>query len=348
METTRREFVAGGAASLVPSGGGWSDSIGETQDSVDRSAIQFLQEDFEGVQDGGYPDGWTAVANQEQEVIETDNAAEGSRCLVLQGEDRGCWEALADAPTRIPTDTPVRIGAWIGPVDDGTTGCHDHHASLSLRTATGAWDAGNGITLIKFQTDGAIQASDGTSLGTYEWGVWTRVEIEYERRDNSVIQTYWIDGAERGRIERPVRSYEDEFEYLRLGSGEYVVYYDAVVIESSDGTGAGDTGRTPTPTDPADGAGGGERGDTVTQSEGVGTGTGGYGGTSILDRIVDLVQTIIELGVLGAVGLLGYYFLVGIYQGWQSGGAGKQETSIDGGENEGVQYNEHGELIEED
>jgi hypothetical protein len=304
-------------------------------DVADRSAETLLSNGFESVPVGGYPDTWTAVGNSQQRVVEDENAASGSRCLRLEGEPRGCWEALADAPVRIPNDTPVRIAAWVGPVEEGTEGCHDHHAGFTLRTETGSWDAGAGVQLLSFQTDGRILASDGSQLGRYEWNEWTRIEVRYEREDDTVTQTYWVDGEQRGSVTRPVAAHEDDLSYLRLGSGEYVVYYDDVIVETVPAVGA-EGGATASPT-------------PVNEE----TASGASGGSSLVDAIAGVVQFVVGLAGLGFMLLLGIGVAAGIYDSLTSGGGdGKDGGADDGptshGENDGVRYNEHGELIRED
>lgn len=330
--STRREFISGGAGGLAF----WSGSeFGlRTQREVfsEGSGETLLATGFESISSGGYPDGWTPVGNTQQEVVDSDSAAKGDHCLRLKGEPRGCWEALADAPVRIPNDTPVRIAAWIGPVDDGSEGCHDHHAGFTLRTATGRWNAGNGVQLLSFQTDGRIVASDGTPIGRYEWNEWTRVEVLYERNGDSVTQSYRIDGEQRESITRSAADHEDELSYLRLSSGEYLVYYDDVLVE----------------TDPIDSAGGAAAQTSTSVTEPAATGESG--GVPIVDLIVDLVEFVVGLIVLGFSLLMGVGFLVGVYEEFTSGSDSSKsdEAQTTPGENDGVQYNEHGELIRED
>lgn len=325
--STRREFIAGGASGLAL--GAVSGFGPDAQ--TDHAPERLLSTGFESVSPGSYPDAWTAVGNEQQEVVESDSAAKGEHCLRLEGEPRGCWEALADAPVRIPSDTPVTIAAWIGPVDEGSEGCHDHHAGFTLRTATDSWNAGNGVQLLSFQTDGRIIASDGTTVGRYDWNEWTRVEVRYERDEDTVRQTYTIDGEQRGSITRPVADHEDDLSYLRLSSGEYPVYYDDVLVKTDPVIGGNDVAAQPST--------------SVNEAA-----TSESGGVPIVDLIVDIVEFVVGLVVLGFSLLLGAGFVVGVYQELTSGGDSSKngEDPTAPGENDGVEYNEHGELIRED
>lgn len=203
--------------------------------------VTLLDQDFESVPLGEYPNRWARNGNREQEVV-GDPASQGTRSLSMKGEPGGCWEAIADAPMDLPDHGRVSIEARVYPTNEGEQGCHDTNAELALRTANNDWGAGKGSRLLGFHPGGGLTGHGGTDLGGYDLGTWNHVRILYDHRGSAVSLTYFVDGQERGSTTRPAADHEAQFDYLRLTSGEFTVYYDAVSATQEE------TYASPTPT----------------------------------------------------------------------------------------------------
>ncbi len=234
-DMTRRNVIRG-AAGLGGVAAGTSVARGD--DSVEEV---LFHETFDGP-DGSWPSEWTPIGNRNQEIVHNG----GQQVYQMSGEPGGCWQALADKDIPIPEDGAIRLSMRVLPTDDGRTGCHDHRTTVSLRTATGTWDAGSSVRLLRLYPGGfasgpVAEGRGGVELGEYSVGEWNDITVTYEREGDDVTQRYWIDGDHRETITREVSDHEDDLSYLRIGSGDFTVLWDEVLIERIDPASATET-----------------------------------------------------------------------------------------------------------
>jgi len=196
-----------------------------------RTQETLLDEGFESYSTGSYPSDWSKEGNSNQQVVD-GTAAEGEKSLRIEGSSGGCWEALADAPISLPSSGTVTFSGSVKPTSNGEVGCHDgKRGAVKLRTETGSWSAGKGTRLLYFHTDGTVHGVNG-EYGSYDIDEWNSFEVTYERTDTEVTVSYTINGEPRGSATRAVAGFEDDLSYLRLGSGEFTVFYDDLTAET--------------------------------------------------------------------------------------------------------------------
>ncbi|MCT9097413.1 hypothetical protein [Haloarchaeobius sp. HME9146] len=194
-----------------------------------------LEQDFEDIGTGGYPADWSKQGNHDQRV--TDQfAGEGQKSLMMSGSPGGCWEALADVPADVPAEGQTVISGMIRPTTSGRVGCHDSKGQLQFRTRTGWWGAGSGIRLFRFYKNGEVQTR-GERVTEYTENEWHDFEVVYERTkpdgggNGTITQTVTVDGDSH-TVEYDAPGHADDFSYVRLGSGDFDVYFDDITIET--------------------------------------------------------------------------------------------------------------------
>ncbi|GAA0203848.1 PKD domain-containing protein [Halobaculum roseum] len=226
----RRTFLGLGAAASIAVGG----------TTVGRASFSGLDQDFESVSVGGYPDGWRKDGATDQSVV-SERSHGGSRSLRIKGGHGGCWEAIANAPIGgHPGETAVRFSGAILPGAAGSFGCHDkYYARLKLRTDAGSgWSDGSSRSILTMHRDGTLYAPGNVAVGTFSPGEWVGYDItyRYDGGADEVTLEYEIDGgSSRGTTTVDAASWETDISYLTLNSGDFTAYWDSVVAKTVGG-----------------------------------------------------------------------------------------------------------------
>ncbi len=221
---SRRQFIGGalGTVGIVKGGAG--------RIQADDGLVlgdRLLRAGFESGEPSWYP-----VGNQNQEIVELEGPDGENHALALAGAPGGCWEALADIEVPLSAAQSYYLSGWVSPTTDGEKGCHDHRAKVALRTATGSWDAGSGISLCEFGTNGTFYGTGGEALSEYVVNKWHRVEIVVDgtASGEEIVHEYYLNDTYVGSVSRAQREYETDLQYLRLASGEFETLYDGIEL----------------------------------------------------------------------------------------------------------------------
>lgn len=197
---------------------------------------ELLQQDFDGLDPGSYPDEWVKDGSSEQEVTRSE-AYSGSQSLQLVGRPGGCWEAIANAPTgRLPPDRTVHISGAVKPGVRGEVGCHEKYGRLNLRTEVGSWSKGDKRSLLLFNLDGTI-TGHGETVGEFTAGEWIEYNLWYTHRPNEgeVEVRYDLADKPRQSVTAPSMDTESELSHLAFQTGDFTAYWDDITVQELDG-----------------------------------------------------------------------------------------------------------------
>lgn len=186
-----------------------------------------LDEDFEDGAVGSYPDGWISSGNRNDRVVNTLSAS-GSNSFQLIGSPGGCWESLSHKKIALPSDAVLKISGSIYTTTSARNGCHGFNGGIGFYTGA-SWTLPS-RSLMFFYPNGQVGG-----LGSYNVNAWNDFTVIYDNSGSSEVEvTYFINGEDRGTVTSPKRSYENQLNYFSLHSGEFVVYFDDILIETYD------------------------------------------------------------------------------------------------------------------
>jgi CARDB protein/SdrD B-like protein/FG-GAP repeat protein len=189
-------------------------------------------DDFEDDTVGTWPGGWTAdanaISNPSNNSVVADPASGTGNVLKLFGAIGASWSALAYKPCDFGTAFRLDLRVYNG--SEALSGTHPDRAWIGMRQGT-SW-ANPARTLLGFDGDGTLVASDGSVIGSYSTGQWYDVSIDYLRTGSDLNLYYWINDQHLATVQMTVSDLGAEtlLDHLDLTAQEGSAYFDDIQV----------------------------------------------------------------------------------------------------------------------